>query len=197
MEKHIYPVATLSRKEREAKLRQRSRVIWFTGLSGAGKSTLGIMLEKTLFERGYVVQLFDGDNIRSGINRDLGFTLEDRRENLRRVAEINRLFLNSGIITINCFIAPTLELRRMIAEIIGPADLIEIFADCPLEVCEQRDIKGLYKAAREGKISHFTGISSPFEPPVNPRIHLRTDLLSPDECIEKILEMVLPEISFK
>lgn len=197
MEKHIHPVTILSRQEREAKLRQRSRVIWFTGLSGAGKSTLGIMLEKTLFEKGFVVQLFDGDNIRSGINRDLGFTLEDRRENLRRVAEINRLFLNSGIITINCFIAPTIELRSMIAGIIGPDDLIEIFADCPLEVCEQRDTKGLYKAAREGRISHFTGISSPFEPPLNPRIHLRTDMLTPDVCLSRILEVVLPEISMK
>ncbi|MGC8865766.1 MAG: adenylyl-sulfate kinase [Bacteroidales bacterium] len=197
MEKHIYPVTILSRAEREAKLRQRSRVIWFTGLSGAGKSTLGLLLEKTLFERGFVVQLFDGDNIRSGINKDLGFTLDDRRENLRRVAEINRLFLNSGIITINCFIAPTIELRSMIAQIIGPDDLIEVFTDCPLEVCEQRDTKGLYKAAREGKISHFTGISSPFEPPLNPRLHLHTDLLSPEVCLEKILDVVLPLITFQ
>ncbi len=195
MEKHIYPIKILSREEREAKLGQHSRVIWFTGLSGAGKSTLGTMLENSLFENGFVVQLFDGDNIRAGINKDLGFSLEDRRENLRRVAEINRLFLHSGIITINCFIAPTVELRRMIADIIGPADLIEVFTDCPLKVCEQRDTKGLYKMAREGKINHFTGISSPFEPPAHPRIHLRTDLLSPEQCLQIILDVVLPEIT--
>jgi len=195
VEKHIYPIKILSREEREAKLGQRSRVIWFTGLSGAGKSTLGTMLENSLFERGFVVQLFDGDNIRAGINKDLGFSLEDRRENLRRVAEINRLFLHSGIITINCFIAPTVDLRKMIADIVGPADLVEVFTDCPLEVCEQRDTKGLYKMAREGKISHFTGISSPFEPPAHPRIHLRTDLLSPEQCLQKILDVILPEIT--
>jgi adenylylsulfate kinase len=195
VEKHIYPIRILSREEREAKLGQRSRVIWFTGLSGAGKSTLGTMLENSLFERGFVVQLFDGDNIRAGINKDLGFSLEDRRENLRRVAEINRLFLHSGIITINCFIAPTVDLRKMIADIVGPADLVEVFTDCPLEVCEQRDTKGLYKMAREGKISHFTGISSPFEPPAHPRIHLRTDLLSPEQCLQKILDVILPEIT--
>ncbi|MDK2909271.1 MAG: adenylylsulfate kinase [Bacteroidales bacterium] len=195
MENFIYPVKILSREEREAKLGQRSKVIWFTGLSGAGKSTLGSMLELVLFEKGFVVQLFDGDNIRAGINNDLGFSIDDRRENLRRVAEINRLFLFSGIITINCFIAPTEELRRMIAGIIGSDDLIEVFADCPLEICEQRDTKGLYKMAREGKISHFTGISSPFEPPANPQIHLRTDLLTPEQCLKEILDVVLPQIS--
>lgn len=154
------------------------------------------MLENALFERGFIVQLFDGDNIRAGINKDLGFSLEDRRENLRRVAEINRLFLCSGIITINCFIAPTDELRSMVATIIGPDDVIEVFTDCPLEVCEQRDTKGLYRMAREGKISHFTGISSPFEPPTHPRIHLRTDILSPEQCLQKILDEILPEVTF-
>lgn len=195
MENYNYPIKILSREEREAKLGQRSKVIWFTGLSGSGKSTLGSMLEMALFEKGFFVQLFDGDNIRAGINKDLGFSLEDRRENLRRVAEINRLFVYSGIITINCFIAPTEDLRRMIAGIIGSADLIEVFADCPLETCEQRDPKGLYRLAREGKISHFTGISSPFEPPANPQIHLRTDLLTPEQCLRTIIDIVLPRIT--
>lgn len=195
VEKNIYTVKPLTREEREKKLGQRGKVIWFTGLSGAGKSTLGTLLENTLFEQGFIVQLFDGDNIRMGINKDLGYTLEDRRENLRRVAEINKLFLQSGIVTINCFIAPTEDLRHMVVDIVGASDMIEIFTDCPLEICEKRDIKGLYKMAREGKIKNFTGIDSPFEPPVQPHIHLRTDLYTPKQCLKIIMDLVLPAIT--
>lgn len=164
---HIHPIydKMLSRAERQKALHQRSMVLWFTGLSGSGKSTIAVALERELFGRGYVAQVLDGDNIREGINSNLGFSLEDRQENIRRIAEIAKLYLQSGIITICSFISPTRAMRQMARDIIGEKDFFEIYIDTPLEVCEQRDVKGLYKKARAGEIKGFTGIDSPYEAP--------------------------------
>jgi adenylylsulfate kinase len=196
-EKHIYPVfdRALTRKDKEKMMNQKSVVVWFTGLSGAGKSTLSIELEKQLFARGKICQLLDGDNIRTGINNNLGFTEEDRLENIRRIAEVSKLFKESGIIILAAFVSPTQEIRHMAMDIIGKDDFIEIFVNPPMEVCEERDVKGLYKKARSGEIKNFTGISSPFEPPQNPDLNLDTSKLSIDQSVEKILNVVLPRIA--
>ncbi len=195
---NIFPVfnGILSRAEKEVFLRQRSCVIWLTGLSGAGKTTLANHLEKELFSRGYFTQILDGDNIRSGVNSNLGFSDADRYENIRRIAEISKLFLNCGIITINCFISPTEDIREMARSIIGKDDFIEIYVNAPLSVCERRDVKGLYSKARRGEIKEFTGITAPFETPQHADVEIRTDLLSIDDSVEKILKFVLPYIEF-
>jgi adenylylsulfate kinase len=192
---HIYPVELLSKELKEKHLTQRAKVIWFTGLSGAGKTTLGQRLEKELFARGFLCQILDGDNIRSGINKNLGFTEDDRIENIRRVAEVAKLFLNCGIITINCFIAPTHQIREMAASIVGSQNLIDVFIDAPMSVCEDRDTKGLYRLARAGKIQQFTGVNSVFEPPLSPTIRIQTDILGIDQCVDLLLEKILPEIT--
>jgi adenylylsulfate kinase len=170
-------------------------VIWLTGLSGSGKTTIAKTLERELYKRGFLAQVLDGDNIRTGINNNLGFTEEDRIENIRRIAEVSKLFLNCGIITINSFISPTEEIRKMAMEIIGEENFFEIYVNAPLEVCEERDTKGLYKKAREGKIADFTGISAPFEVPKNPHLEVRTDQMTVDETIEECLAHVLPVIT--
>lgn len=194
---HIYPVfdQMLSRKDKEEFLDQKSVMIWFTGLSGSGKSTIAIALERELHKRGLLCRILDGDNIRSGINNNLGFTEADRIENIRRIAEVSKLFIDTGIITIAAFISPTNDIRQMAAEIIGEEDFVEIFVNTPLEVCEQRDIKGLYAKARKGEIKNFTGISAPFEAPVNPDLSLDTSSLSLEECVNRLLELILPRIS--
>jgi adenylylsulfate kinase len=174
----------ISREFRENKLGQRSKVIWLTGLSGSGKSTIGLALEKRLFQENFVAQLLDGDNIRSGINKNLGFSEEDRRENIRRIAEIAKLYLSSGIITINSFISPTAETRKIAKEIVGDADFLEIYINAPMATCESRDVKGLYKKARAGEIQGFTGVNQAYEEPENPALELRTDLLSVDEAVD-------------
>ena len=195
---NVFPVfhEILGRAEKETFLNQRSKVIWMTGLSGAGKTTLAKYLEKTLFDKGFLTQVLDGDNIRSGINNNLGFSGIDRFENIRRIAEISKLFVNCGIITINCFISPTEDVRDMARCIIGKDDFIEVYVNAPLRVCEQRDIKGLYSRARRGEIKDFTGITSPFETPENIDIEIRTDLLSIEESVNKILEVVFPRIIY-
>ncbi len=195
---NIFPVfnGILSRAEKEVFLRQRSCVIWLTGLSGAGKTTLANHLEKELFSRGYFTQILDGDNIRSGVNSNLGFSDADRYENIRRIAEISKLFLNCGIITINCFISPTEDIRDMARRIIGKDDFIEIYVNAPLSVCEKRDVKGLYSKARRGEIKEFTGITAPFETPQHADVEIRTDLLSIDDSVKQILEFVLPKVKF-
>jgi len=193
---NIHPAKRkVSREDKEKLLNQRAKVIWLTGLSGSGKTTLGVNLEKELHKRGFLTVLLDGDNVRAGLNRNLGFGLEDRLENIRRVAEVSKLFLNTGVITINCFITPTKAMRDMAKDIIGRDDYIEIYVNAPLEVCEQRDIKGLYDKARKGLIKNFTGIDSPFEPPKNPDLEIRTDKLSLEESLQKILDFVLPQIT--
>ena len=184
------------RQDKEIYLKQRAKVIWFTGLSGSGKTTLASMLEKKLFELNYFCQILDGDNVRSGINKNLMFTDADRMENIRRIAEVSKLFMNCGIILLCAFISPTNEMRQMAKEIIGDEDFLEIFVDTPLEVCEQRDPKGLYKKARAGEIKNFTGISAPFEVPEHP--FLRVDNTNPDleATVKNMLKKILPEIKF-
>jgi adenylylsulfate kinase len=193
---NIYPVfhKLLQRHDKEKRLGQKARVLWFTGLSGAGKTTLAKRLEEELFARNFLVQILDGDNIRSGINSNLTFSEEDRTENIRRIAEVSKLFLNCGIIAINSFISPTHDIRHMAMDIIGREDFIEVYINAPLEVCEQRDVKGLYAKARRGEIKDFTGIGSPFEVPSGADIEIRTDLLSIDESVSKLMEFILPKI---
>ena len=186
MAENIFPHfdQMISREFRETKLGQRSKVIWLTGLSGSGKSTIGLALEKRLFQENFVAQLLDGDNIRSGINKNLGFSEEDRKENIRRIAEIAKLYLSSGIITINSFISPTAETRNIAKEIVGDADFLEIYINAPMATCESRDVKGLYKKARAGEIQGFTGVNQAYEEPENPALELRTDLLSVEEAVD-------------
>ena len=186
---NIHPVFDymLSRAERERALGQRARVLWFTGLSGSGKTTIAVALERKLFDMGRFAQILDGDNIRSGINSNLGFSPADRMENIRRVAEISKLYLNSGIICINCFISPKSEMRELARNIIGREDFTEVFIDTPLDVCEKRDPKGLYLKARAGLIPHFTGIDDEYEPPLNPDIVVNANFLSVEEAVNKIL----------
>jgi len=193
--KNIHPTNIyLTREDKENYLNQNAKVIWITGLSGSGKSTLASGLEKALAEKGYFTQVLDGDNIRTGINNNLGFTAEDRTENIRRIAEVNKLFLNCGIITINAFISPTNDIRHMAKEIIGTDDFIEIFVDAPVEVCIQRDPKGLYKKALSGEIKNFTGVSAPFDRPDNADVTVNTAELSIEEGIGKALEYVLEKV---
>ena len=184
----------ISREFRENKLGQRSKVIWLTGLSGSGKSTIGLALEKRLFQENFVAQLLDGDNIRSGINKNLGFSEEDRKENIRRIAEIAKLYLSSGIITINSFISPTAETRNIAKEIVGDADFLEIYINAPMATCESRDVKGLYKKARAGEIQGFTGVNQAYEEPENPALELRTDLLGVDEAVDKLFTFLKKHI---
>lgn len=197
MEENIYPVfdRIYDRKVKEEILRQRAKVIWFTGLSGSGKTTLASNLEKELFFRRFFCQVLDGDNIRSGINNNLGFSQEDRIENIRRIAEISKLLVNTGLITICSFISPTEEIRGLARRIIGENDFIEIFLNPPLEVCEQRDTKGLYKKARAGLIKDFTGISAPFEIPAHPDLEIDTSLLGIKESVDLIFRTIIDRIT--
>ena len=183
-EENIYPIfdRMLSRKDKEELLGQRGVMLWLTGLSGSGKSTIAIALERELHKRGLLCRILDGDNIRSGINNNLGFSAEDRVENIRRIAEIGKLFVDTGIITIAAFISPSNELRHV---------------STPLEECEKRDVKGLYAKARRGEIKNFTGISAPFEAPEHPALSLDTSKLSLEESVNTLLELVLPIVGKK
>lgn len=189
---NIYPIfdRMLSRSDKEALLGQRGVMLWFTGLSGSGKSTVAIALERELHRRGLLCRILDGDNIRSGINANLGFSADDRKENIRRIAEVAKLFVDTGIITIAAFISPTEELRQMAADIIGPEDFKEIYISTPIEECERRDVKGLYAKARRGEVKHFTGISAPFEAPAHPVLSLDTSKLSLEESVQKLLQLL-------
>jgi adenylylsulfate kinase len=195
---HIYPVfdQILKREDKEKLLKQRSKVIWCTGLSGAGKTTLAKNLEKALHVQGYLTQVLDGDNIRSGINNNLKFTKDDRKENIRRIAEVSKLLIDSGVITINSFISPTEEIRQVAIDIIGEENFVEIFVHAPIEVCEKRDVKGLYAKARAGEIKNFTGVDSPFEQPKNPNIVIDTDKYSVQECLNQAMDCVLPFLKY-
>jgi adenylylsulfate kinase len=185
----------LGRKDKEQRLNQKAKVLWMTGLSGSGKTTIGLSLEKELYKRGFVVMLLDGDLVRTGINNNLKFSVEDRKENIRRIAEISKLFVNCGIVTINCFISPTDEIRTMAKTIIGKDDFLEVFVSAPLEICETRDVKGLYTKARKGEILEFTGISSPFDIPSDSDLVLKTDQLSVEESVQCVLDFILPKIT--
>ena len=184
----------MTRADKENLLGQHSVMIWFTGLSGSGKSTIAIALERELHSRGIMCRILDGDNIRSGINNNLGFTAEDRMENIRRIAEISKLFVDTGIVTIAAFISPDEAMRKLACDIIGREDFIEIYVNTPLEVCEERDVKGLYAKARKGDIKNFTGISAPFEAPAHPDLCLDTSVLSLKECVDRLLDLILKRI---
>ncbi|MBU3161037.1 adenylyl-sulfate kinase [Clostridium frigoris] len=179
--------ASVTRELRANLLSQKSKLLWFTGLSGSGKSTVANALDIRLNEMDKATYLLDGDNIRLGINSDLGFSIQDRNENIRRISEIGKLFVDSGLITIACFISPLKVNREMARKIIAD-DFIEIFVDCPLEECEKRDPKNLYKKARLGEIKDFTGISSPYEKPENPEIVVNTKEKTVDQCVDQILD---------
>ena len=198
-ENNIYPIfdRMLSRQDKEELLKQHSVMIWFTGLSGSGKSTIAIALERELHKRGLLCRILDGDNIRSGINNNLGFTEADRIENIRRIAEVSKLFVDTGIITIAAFISPSNDIREMAANIIGKDYFLEVYVSTPIEECERRDVKGLYAKARRGEIKNFTGISAPFEAPAHPALTLDTSALSLEESVNKLLELILPRIQKK
>ena len=189
---NIYPIfdRMLSREDKEQLLGQRGVMLWFTGLSGSGKSTVAMALERELQRRGRLCRILDGDNIRTGINAGLGFSPEDRKENIRRIAEVGKLFVDTGIITLAAFVSPTEELRQMARHIIGEADFKEIFISTPLAECEKRDVKGLYARARRGEVKDFTGISAPYEQPEHPALALDTSHLSLEESINKLLELL-------
>ena len=197
MAENIYPIfeKMLQRKDREALLKQKGIMIWFTGLSGSGKSTLAIALERELYKQGILCRILDGDNIRSGINNNLGFSEADRTENIRRIAEVSKLFVDCGIVTIAAFISPTHAIRRMASEIIGEDDFLEVYVSTPIEECERRDVKGLYAKARRGGIKEFTGISSPFEAPEHPFISIDTSRQSLADSVKVLLEAVSPKIT--
>lgn len=199
MNNNIHPIfdRLLQREDREKTLNQRAKVLWLTGLSGSGKSTIAQALERKLYNEGFFPQVLDGDNVRAGINSNLGFSIEDRAENIRRISEIAKLYVNSGIITICSFISPTLLSRENAKQIIGADNFLEIFINTPLEICEQRDVKGLYKKARAGEIKNFTGIDSPYELPQNPALDLRTANQTVEESVQEIFEFLFSNIVFK
>jgi adenylylsulfate kinase len=195
---HIYPIKTkVSLDQREMLMNQHATLIWFTGLSGSGKSTLAVQLEAQLHALGYKTYLLDGDNIRSGLNKDLTFTDEGRVETIRRIGEVSKLMLDAGIIVLSAFISPFKADREQVKNIVGAEKYIEFFVDAPIEVCEQRDVKGLYKKARAGEVKNFTGIDSPYEAPENADIHIPTDQLPIEQSIEKLLDYLLPKIYVK
>jgi len=181
----------VTRGDREAANGHRGFTVWFTGLSASGKSTLAVALEKALFEKGYHTFILDGDNIRHGLNRNLGFSPEDREENIRRLGEVAKLFREAGIINMTAFISPYKKDRLAARNLSGDDSFIEVFVDCPVEVCERRDPKGAYAKARQGLIKEFTGVSAPCEPPDNPEIHLHTDRMSVEECVDVIMNYLI------
>lgn len=197
MSRHIFPDHSIfvSREQKEKKLQQRGRVLWFTGLSGSGKSTIAAALEKHLSQSGFYTVVLDGDNVRNGINSNLGFGEADRYENIRRIAEVSKLFVQNGAIVICCFVSPTEDLRRLAREIIGD-DFYQIFIDTPLEICELRDVKGLYAKARKGEIKDFTGISAPFEAPSIAELHIHTEDKTVDENMMEIYNKIHSMIKY-
>lgn len=193
---NIHPIfdQLLQRADKEALLKQRSLVLWMTGLSGSGKSTIAKGLERRLHEAGHLSMVLDGDNVRSGINANLGFSEADRTENIRRIAEVSKLFLQCGVITINCFVSPTRDIRQVAKDIIGADDFIEVYINAPFEVCAERDVKGLYKKALAGEIKNFTGLDAPFEAPVNPDVEILTAEEDIEASVNKIYEFLLTRI---
>jgi len=193
---HIHPVfdRLLQRADKEALLGQHALCIWMTGLSGSGKSTIAVELERRLHAEGIHSMVLDGDNVRTGINNNLGFSEADRRENIRRIAEVAKLFVGNGTVTICCFVSPTIAIREQARDIIGAADFVEVFVDTPLEECERRDVKGLYAKARAGEVKDFTGISAPFEPPTHADIVLSTTDRTPADCAGDVFQTLLPRI---
>ena len=193
---NIFPIFDniLQRKDKESLLNQKSKAVWMTGLSGSGKTTIAKGVERHLHSQKILNQLLDGDNIRVGISNNLSFSTKDRSENIRRIAEVSKLFLNCGIVTLNCFVSPTIEMRKMAKNIIGADNFIEIYINASIDTCEKRDVKGLYRKARLGEIKDLTGISSPFEAPVNPALIINTSELSIEESVKKVLDYIMPKI---
>ena len=193
MAENIYPISEqmMSRADKEALLCQRGVMVWFTGLSGSGKSTIAMGVERELHKRGILCRILDGDNIRAGINSNLGFSSEDRMENIRRIAEIGKLFVQTGVVTLACFVSPTNDVRRLARDIIGEEDFKEVYVSTPLEECERRDVKGLYARARKGEVKDFTGVSAPFETPENPTLEVDTSCLSLEESVKRVVDMVV------
>ncbi|MBP3823107.1 MAG: adenylyl-sulfate kinase [Bacteroidaceae bacterium] len=192
-EHNIYPIydRMMTRQDKERLLRQRGVMIWFTGLSGSGKSTIALGVERELHQRGLLCRILDGDNIRTGINAGLGFSAEDRHENIRRIAEVGKLFVETGIITLAAFVSPTNEYRQLARDIIGAEDFLEIYVSTPLEVCERRDVKGLYARARRGEVKDFTGISAPFEAPEHPALCIDTSRQPLETSVRQVLELII------
>lgn len=188
----VWHRATVTTERRERLNGHRAVVVWFTGLSGAGKSTLAHAVEEALHMQGRRTFVFDGDNVRHGLCADLGFSPEDRRENLRRAGEMARLFVEAGIVTLTAFISPMRADRDRVRQIVGPERFIEIFVACPLEVCERRDVKGMYRRARTGEIPEFTGISAPYEPPESPALTIDTDRTSLTQSVARVLAILGP-----
>jgi adenylylsulfate kinase len=193
---HIHPVfdRLLQRSDKEALLGQHSLCIWMTGFSGSGKSTIAVELERLMHSQGIHSMVLDGDNVRTGINNNLGFSEADRTENIRRIAEVAKLFVGNGTVTICCFVSPTIAIREQAKAIIGAADFVEVFVDTPLEECERRDVKGLYAKARAGEVKDFTGISAPFEAPSLADVVVSTTGRQPDDCAGDIFAFILPQI---
>lgn len=196
--KNIFTVfdEVLQKSEKEKLLKQKGIAIWMTGLSGSGKTTIAKALEKKLHTESFLTQILDGDNVRAGINNNLTFSEIDRIENIRRIAEVSKLFVECGVITINCFVSPTIEIREMAKKIIGANYFYEVFINTPISVCEGRDVKGLYRKARNGEIKDFTGINAPFEPPIHPSINILTEGKTIDQSTLELYKYILPKIQF-
>jgi adenylylsulfate kinase len=196
MNNHIHPtVFKISGKQRAERLKQKPLLIWFTGLSGSGKSTLANAVESKLFEMGYHTYLLDGDNMRTGLNKDLSFTEEDRIENIRRIGEVSSLLLDAGTVVLSAFISPFQKDRELIATLVGEENFLEVFVDCPIEICEQRDVKGLYQKARQGLIKNFTGIDSPYEIPLSPFIRILSHKEELSASVDKIVEALKDKLN--
>ena len=187
---NIYPITMMTREDKERLLGQHGMMVWFTGLSGSGKSTVALGVEQELDRQGILCRILDGDNIRAGINNNLGFSAEDRRENIRRIAEVGKLFVQTGIVTLACFVSPTRDIRQMASDIIGIEDFLEVYVSTPIEECERRDVKGLYARARRGEVKDFTGISAPFEAPLNPALSIDTSKLSLEKSVRQVVQLI-------
>ncbi|MCI6373578.1 MAG: adenylyl-sulfate kinase [Paraprevotella sp.] len=196
MAENIYPIydRMMTRQDKESLLGQRGIMIWFTGFSGSGKSTVAMGVERELHAQGILCRILDGDNVRAGINNNLGFSAEDRIENIRRIAEIGKLFVQTGVVTLACFVSPTNDIRQMAREIVGEEDFLEVYISTPIEECERRDVKGLYARARKGEVKNFTGISAPFEAPVSPDIAIDTSKIPLEESVRTLTDLIIKRV---